>query len=153
MRSSTLTLAARYLFPVEGPPIADGLLTIEEGRIASVGPAEGRRADLDLGNVGIVPGFVNAHTHLELSAVGGEAEGAGVEDEVRWLRRVVEQRRERPESALRDIVRRNVESTVEAGTTLLADTATAGLSWDAVARAPVRAVVFAELIGLKRARG
>ncbi|HMB04106.1 MAG TPA: amidohydrolase family protein [Isosphaeraceae bacterium] len=151
MRPSTLTLAARYVFPVEGPPIPDGRLTIREGRIARVGPAEGHRADLDLGNVAIVPGFVNAHTHLELDALD-EAAVEG-DDEVRWLRRVVGRRRERSESALRATVRRNIEASVSAGTTLVADTTTAGLSWDAVARAPVRAVVFAELIGLRRARG
>src|SRR3954447_9583798 len=65
MRAPTLTLGARYIFPVEGPPIADGLLALREGRIAWLGPAEGRQADLDLGNVAITPGFVNAHTHLE----------------------------------------------------------------------------------------
>jgi cytosine/adenosine deaminase-related metal-dependent hydrolase len=151
MRSSTLTLAARYVFPVEGPPIPDGRLTIQEGRIAWVGPAEGRRADLDLGNVAIAPGFVNAHTHLELAALDEEA--GKDEDEVRWLRRVIGQRRERSESALRATVERNIEASVAAGTTLVADTTTAGLSWDVVARAPMRAVVFAELIGLKRARG
>ena len=75
MRPSTLTLGARYLFPVEGPPIADGHLTITQGRIARVAPGDGKTADLDLGNVAIVPGFVNAHTHLELSALAGECPG------------------------------------------------------------------------------
>ena len=66
MRRGTLTVQARYLYPVEGPPIRDGCLTIERGRIAWVGEASQRRGDLNLGNVAIVPGFVNAHTHLEL---------------------------------------------------------------------------------------
>jgi cytosine/adenosine deaminase-related metal-dependent hydrolase len=153
MRSSTVTLTARYLFPVEGPPIPDGLLTIQEGRIASVGPAGSRRADLDLGNVAITPGFANAHTHLELSALNEAPEMPERENEVRWLRRVIDQRRERSETILRETVRENLDASVAAGTTLVADTTTAGLSWDAVARAPVRGVVFAELIGLKRARG
>ena len=38
MRRGTLTLGARYVFPVEGPPIANGVVTIEEGRIGWVGP-------------------------------------------------------------------------------------------------------------------
>jgi cytosine/adenosine deaminase-related metal-dependent hydrolase len=50
-------------------------------------------------------------------------------------------------------VGRNLAASLAAGTTLLADTTTAGLSWDQVARAPVRGVVFAELIGLRRLRG
>lgn len=151
MRSSPLTLSARYVFPVEGPPIESGSCTIEEGRIAWVGPSAERPADIDLGNAAIVPGFVNAHTHLELSAI---RDGQGhPEDEVSWLRRVVEHRRSGSADSLRAAVGRNLQECVRAGTTSLADTTTAGLSWDQVARAPVRAVVFTELIGLKRSRG
>jgi cytosine/adenosine deaminase-related metal-dependent hydrolase len=152
MKSEPWTLGARYLFPVDGPPIADGRLTIRGGRIAGIGPAGDRAADLDLGNVAIVPGFVNAHTHLELSALG-DGGPAGPEDEVAWLRRVVEHRRQGTAAALRAAVERNLAASLAAGTTMLADTTTAGLSWEAIARAPVRAVVFAELIGLRRLRG
>ena len=86
----------------------------------------------------ITPGFVNAHTHLELSALGGDPSGpAGAEDFVAWLRRVVDQRRAGTDETLRAAVGRNLSASLEAGTTLLADTTTAGLSWDQVARAPV----------------
>jgi aminodeoxyfutalosine deaminase len=151
MRSSRLTLTARYIFPVEGPPIAGGLLTIEGGRITRVGPANGQAADLDLGNVAIAPGFVNAHTHLELGPLPGRARDG--ENEVAWLRRVVDQRRKSSAEKLRAVVGGNLAASVAAGTTFLADTTTAGLSWDQVAEAPIRGVVFAELIGLKRDRG
>lgn len=163
MRPTSLTLGARYVFPVEGPPIADGRLAIEGGRIARVGTASvlGRKPDLDLGNVAIVPGFVNAHTHLELSPLDGDGPagtagtgaGAGIEDEIGWLRRVIGQRRGRSTVMLGDVVARNLASSQASGTTTLADTTTSGLSWAALADAPVRGVVFTELIGLKRARG
>ena len=58
-----------------------------------------------------------------------------------------------PPSGIRAIIGRNVRQSIAAGTTTVADTTTAGLSWDQVAEAPLRAVVFAELIGLKRSRG
>ena len=103
MRRPSLTLGARYIFPVEGPPIADGRLTIEDGRIAWIGPARDRGADLDLGNVAIIPGFVNAHTHLELSALGGGPPAPRrPRTIVAWLRRVVDQRREGTDETLRD---------------------------------------------------
>ena len=148
----SITLAARYIFPVEGPPIPDGLLTIREGRIAQVGPAEGTKPDLNLGNVAITPGFVNAHTHLELSPIEGDFP-ADPEDEIAWLGRVIDQRRGRTPDDLRAAVARNLEEALSGGTTLVADTTTAGLSWEAIARAPVRAIVFAEMIGLHRMRG
>ena len=153
MRSNCLTLAARYVFPVEGPPISNGVIVVEGGRIAAVGPSDGRDVDLDLGNVAVLPGFVNAHTHLELSPVAGPAITTAPESQISWLRRVIEQRVQGAPGALDDAVGRNLADSLAAGTTLLADTTTAGLSWNRVAAAPVRAVVFAEVIGLKRARG
>lgn len=153
----SLTLAARVVFPVEGEPIPGGLVTIRGGRVAAVEGPGARSADLDLGNVALIPGLVNAHTHLELSPLDGEAgrddPSSWPEDEIDWLRRVIAHRLGRPQETLLRAVGRNLAEAVDAGTTLLADTTTAGLSWPLVSSAPMRAVVFAELIGLKRMRG
>jgi aminodeoxyfutalosine deaminase len=153
MRRDTLTIQARYVFPVEGEPIEDGCVRIEGPRIGWVGSAKERSADVDLGNVAITPGFVNAHTHLELSPLEGNGRPGAVVDELSWLRRVIEQRRGGSEDSLTAKSVENARAAIEAGTTFLADTTTAGLSWGAVAAAPLRAVVFAEVIGLKRDRG
>jgi cytosine/adenosine deaminase-related metal-dependent hydrolase len=119
-----------------------------------VGSSRERAGDLDLGNVAIVPGFVNAHTHLELTRLQSNGQPSpGSENEVSWLRRVVDHRRNGSEQSLKEAVERNLRACIEAGTTLLADTTTAGLSWEHIATSPIRAVVFAELIGLKRYRG
>jgi cytosine/adenosine deaminase-related metal-dependent hydrolase len=147
-----MTLRARYVFPVEGEAIADGLVEVRQGRIAACGRADGTQADLDLGNVAIVPGFVNAHTHLELSPVKNGAADRG-DDEIAWLRRVIDQRRGSSRPFLEAAVARNLRAVVEAGTTCVADITTGGLSWERVAGAPVRAVVFAEMLGLGRMRG
>jgi cytosine/adenosine deaminase-related metal-dependent hydrolase len=144
------TLAARYIFPVEGPPILDGSVTIVDGRIIRVGPAQGGEAvDLDLGNMAITPGFVNAHTHLDLDSIELEPVDEP-ENEVAWLRRVIASRNYGNGA---ELARRNVATIIEAGTTLVADTTSGGQSWGPVAEAPIRAVVFNELIGLKRLRG
>lgn len=153
MNSRSYTLAARYLFPVEGAPIADGFLKVRDGRIAEIGPSAGRTADFDLGNVAITPGFVNAHTHLELSALNADEGGMSPVDQITWLQRVIAQRRENSTETTKATVDRNLAEALSAGTTTLGDITTAGMSWPAIARAPVRAVVFAELIGLKRQRG
>ncbi|MFO0911017.1 MAG: amidohydrolase family protein [Isosphaeraceae bacterium] len=155
MRSTRLTLAARWILPVEGMPVADGLLTLDGGRIAAVEPRGGRSPDVDLGNVAILPGFINTHTHLELSPLSPPpgATQAGHEDQVEWLRRVIAQRRQGNRSDLEAAAARHTRASIEAGTTLIADTTTAGLSWSALAEAPIRSVVFAEVIGLRRERG
>jgi cytosine/adenosine deaminase-related metal-dependent hydrolase len=152
MSGDARTLKARYVFPVEGPPIADGSVTIEDGRIVRVDPPEtSPTPDVDLGNAAITPGFVNAHTHLELEPL--PPLGEGPEDEVDWLERIVARRRAGTAGDPLLTVERNLQEATRHGTTALADITTAGLSWDLVAAAPVRAVVFTELIGLNRIRG
>jgi cytosine/adenosine deaminase-related metal-dependent hydrolase len=149
-----LTLAARYVFPVEGPPIPEGRVSIHDGRIVRLSSRgdDGPAVDIDLGNAAITPGFVNAHTHLDLEPIA-RASLEEPEDEVAWLRRVVDARRSSPPGSGLESALRNVGASVTQGTTLLADTTSGGQSWGAVAGAPLRGVVFHELIGLNRLRG
>src|SRR5437773_5649115 len=127
MRRGTLTIQARYVFPVEGEPIEAGCLTIQDGRISWVGSAQERRGDLDLGNVAIIPGFVNAHTHLELAPLAGNERSPGVVDELSWLREVIEHRRAGTEAMLAATAAENGKASIAAGTTLRADTTTSRL--------------------------
>ena len=65
------TYTARWVFPVSGPPLANGTVTVRGDRIEAVEPHGTRTADEDFGNAAIVPGLVNAHTHLDLSGARG----------------------------------------------------------------------------------
>lgn len=147
------SLGARWAFPVEGPPLADALVVVADGRIAGVKAGARHLAETDLGNSAIVPGFVNAHTHLELSALPGREEPTFPEDEIAWLGRVVAGRRAGTVEASRAVASANLAAAIAAGTTMVADTTTAGLSWRLIAESPIRGVVFSELLGLKRSRG
>jgi imidazolonepropionase-like amidohydrolase len=58
---------AAWVVPIDQPPIRDGAVRVSGGRIVAVGPDEFKNDVLiDMGNVVILPGLVNAHTHLEL---------------------------------------------------------------------------------------
>ena len=64
--------AADWVLPVDGPPIERGAVGIEDGRIAAVGTeAELGPADRRFEECAIVPGFVNAHSHLEYAVYAG----------------------------------------------------------------------------------
>ena len=66
-------------------------MTIAAGRIVAVGsPPDGVPVE-DLGNVALIPGLVNAHTHLEFSDLAGPIgrPGIGMAD---WLRSVMKSR-------------------------------------------------------------
>ncbi len=56
-------LKARYVFPVSSEPIEDGMIGIRGPRITAVGESVAADSMEDLGNVAILPGLVNAHTH------------------------------------------------------------------------------------------
>ncbi len=144
-----LTLRARYVFPVDAPPIESGCVRILGDRISYVGPAD-RTPDVELGNAAIVPGFVNAHTHLELS--GLRAKDVAAPDFATWLRRVIEARRGQNAAQISHAIQRGIDASLAAGTTLVADISSGGRSWKELVRSPLRATVFCELLGLKSSR-
>src|SRR4051794_24912207 len=81
------TLTARWVFPVDAPPRPGGAVPVAGGRIAAVEPRGRRSADLDLGNAAVLPGFVNAHTHLDLTGLRGRI--PPTDDFTDWLRAVI----------------------------------------------------------------
>jgi cytosine/adenosine deaminase-related metal-dependent hydrolase len=73
------SLRARAVFPVAGEPILDSVVNVYEGRISSVGHFDSRAATAgDLGDVALLPGLVNAHTHLEFSELRAPLGKAGI---------------------------------------------------------------------------
>ena len=93
------TFTARWIFPADRPPLPGGTITVQGDTIVAVDPAGTRRADEDLGNVAILPGFVNAHTHLDLTGMRGLCPPTA--DFTAWLRGVVRQQRARDGGANR----------------------------------------------------
>ena len=65
-------VSAGWVIPVDGPPIADAFVAWEDGRIVEVGPG---RADRHYADALILPGLVNAHSHLEYAVYAGFGDG------------------------------------------------------------------------------
>ena len=153
-QGSVQTIAARWLFPVEGDPLADACIDFRQGEILAIGPSRGRMIDIDYGNSAIIPGLVNAHCHLELAPLDDEnwQEADGHEDELKWLRRVVRQRWTTDPDSYAENAATHCQELIAAGTTLVADITTAGASGPALVDAAIRSVIYAEVIGLKRMR-
>ena len=88
-----LLLKADVVIPVSSEPICDGAVVVDGGRIVDIGTSDRIEADypslqkIRRPNSLILPGFVNAHTHLELSWTGGKI--GGFEDFTGWLERLI----------------------------------------------------------------
>ncbi len=145
-----ISLRARIICPVDRPPLEGGVVTIDGERIVAVeaaSPAGGLIRDL--GDVALVPGFINAHTHLEYSHLRARLGRLGM-PLVEWLPLAIAERQNRGHSAESSIADGTQESLL-AGTCAIGEIATA----DPAAYpmdAEVALTPFLEVIGFSRAR-
>jgi cytosine/adenosine deaminase-related metal-dependent hydrolase len=148
--SESCRLTARFIFPGDGPPIENGTVEITSGVVAAISARRDSSAH-DLGNVAIIPGLVNAHTHLEFSDLTSPI--APPFPFADWIRGVVAHRRSRTAN-LTEIVQQGLDESLRAGATCVGEIATGDASLDAIVafrsakgRARPHAVVFRELLG------
>jgi aminodeoxyfutalosine deaminase len=140
---------AAWVIPISAPPIKDGWIRTEGGRIAAVGtPGQPFDASehIDLGSVAVIPGLVNAHTHLELSWMRHRL--APTDDFPGWIRSVIALQRSDPDPI--GVERAMVDAITEAhqtGTVLFGDISNTLSSVPRLIDARSHALVFHELIG------
>lgn len=146
-----MKLTSRFVVPVDGPVIENGAIAIRDDRIAAVGPARSvdGRPVVDYGDAVICPGFVNAHTHLELSLLAGRLPPAP--DFIGWLRRLVETLLETPPSREEMVtaMAAGLAQSVASGVTMVGDI-TRRPDWTrpVLAASGVAGVSFGEVISL-----
>ena len=150
--SDSRTYTARWLFPVAVPPLFGGTVTIRGDTIEAVDPRGVRTPDEDLGNVAIIPGLVNAHTHLDLSGARGLIPPTTPGTFTDWLRGVIAYRRGRTPERVEADIADGLAECLRFGTALIGDITSDGGSWLPLAASPARAVVFREFIGLSDER-
>jgi aminodeoxyfutalosine deaminase len=144
------SLRARIVVPVDRPTIEHGVVTVDGERIVAVGTsAIGGEPVHDLGNVALLPGLVNAHTHLEFSDLShplGDP-GMALAD---WIPLVLAHRRSRDGQVAAAVAAGCRESLLH-GVTTVGEIATAGVA--AYAGFPsLDLSLFIEAIGFSCAR-
>src|SRR5439155_22578316 len=116
---STRSLTARYVLPVDGPTLPGGVVTVAGDKITAVEPHGTRTADVDLGNAAVLPGLVNAHTHLDLAGLRGRC--TPTQDFTQWLRGVIAHRRSQTPAEIAADIETGIRESIAAGTTLVGD--------------------------------
>src|ERR1044072_2544618 len=150
----TKIYSARWVLPIASGPTEYVAVAVEGTRIVGVGArAEGaarfsEASVEEFGEAVILPGFVNCHTHLELTAMRGylEAEEGNF---FAWLRKITVARNERmtPEDLSASAAWGAVEA-ARAGVTCVADASDAGATTlKALREVGLRGVVFQEAFG------
>jgi cytosine/adenosine deaminase-related metal-dependent hydrolase len=129
------------------PPIAGGVVSVEDGRIVAVSEHHGD-VDVALGRVAVLPALVNAHTHLELSYLHGRIPPAP--SFLEWVRPMLAARREGPQVD-DPIILTSAQAAIRqsrlTGTALLGEVSNTLVTVPLLREAEMPAVVFHELIG------
>lgn len=150
------SLAAEWVLPVSDAPIRDGVVVVEGTQIAWVGP----RRDLPSRFLKapiratprsmILPGWVNAHTHLNLTAAMGLVPGSA-DRFADWVRRVIRLQMSWPPQIIRQSIVAGLDLLASSGTTTVAHVSTLP-PLEPFLEHPLRSVVFHEPIGFRADR-
>jgi cytosine/adenosine deaminase-related metal-dependent hydrolase len=147
--SSLLTFVnlyrAKHILPIASPPIEDGVVGVEDERIIALG----RRADFsgsftDLGERVLLPGFVNAHCHLDYTNMAGKLPFKGSFAD--WIADIVVLKRLWRTKDYAASASAGLAALLRSGTTTVCDIAASPGNLDLVANAPVRVLSCLELI-------
>jgi cytosine/adenosine deaminase-related metal-dependent hydrolase len=135
-------VSADWALPVDGPPIEGGVVRYEDGLIVDVGPGRAERHFVD---AAIIPGFVNAHTHLEYANYAGFGDGMPFGP---WIRTHIGRKRQLDAEGMLAVARLGALESLRSGVTTVADYSFSGAAAQAAADAGLRAIVYLEVFAV-----
>lgn len=118
--SESVKYRARWIFPIDSPPIENGVLEIESGKISAI-HARSTPDAVNLGNAAILPGLINCHAHLEFSSLAEPFSSA--RPFASWIKSLVAYRRSQP-APPREAIRSGLTESVSAGVALVGEIST-----------------------------
>jgi 5-methylthioadenosine/S-adenosylhomocysteine deaminase len=138
---------ARFVVPITSAPVANGAVAVDGNRITYVGPTDsGPPGEVtNLGDAVLMPGLVNAHCHLELTAMRGFLEDLDFRN---WIVRLTTAKRSVfSRDMLLDAARYGVAEGLRHGITAYGDTCDSGVAFDAMHECGVRGIMYQEVFG------
>ncbi|HEV8603919.1 MAG TPA: amidohydrolase family protein [Tepidisphaeraceae bacterium] len=153
-------ILAEWVAPMDGPMIRGGGIAVEGERIVEVGEAKRLKSEHrstrveDFGASVILPGLVNAHTHLELSHLQREPAPSG--GLAAWLVRVIKQNTfvaGEVEKVVAKAVAKGVKQCLQFGVSTVGDISrSCRLTRSILSRSPLRVVSYGEIQAMGQRR-
>lgn len=144
-------ITADWVVPITKPVVQNGAVAVDEaGTILAVGKADEVRplfpsAPERRVHGALLPGLVNAHTHVELSALAGLVPGG--EGLVAWVQKLMPLSRGVAAERTQDAMRAAAQAMWDAGTAAVGDVGNSLQSMAALATQPLQGTCFHELLG------
>lgn len=140
----TRVYSADWVLPVDDDPIEDGAVVIEDDRIVAVGESEELGEGTRFEDAAVVPGFVNAHSHLEYAVYGGFGDGLAFGP---WIRLHIERKGRIAWDEFLAIARLGAAESLGSGVTTIADASFSGAAAVAASQLGLGAIVCLEVFG------
>lgn len=163
-----MILSAEIILPISRPPIYNGAALIKNGKIDEIGTKERllnkykNEEYLNLKDAVLMPGLINLHTHLELTALKGtiiNKNNPALPSEktalVSWILALIESKKRSSMDELISGIKNGIKEAVSTGTTTIADlttrntiysTSVFGESFYTIKNVGLRGFVFAEIL-------
>jgi len=137
--------SADWVLPIEGAPIEEGAVAVEDGRIAAVGSSAELGSGTYFEEAVIAPGFVNAHSHIEYAVYAGF--GDSLADFAEWIRLHTERKHRIAWEEYVAIARFGAAECLGSGITTVGDCSFSGAAAVAVDELGLGGIVYLEVFG------
>jgi cytosine/adenosine deaminase-related metal-dependent hydrolase len=138
--------AARWVLPIDAPPLENGEVVVEDGLISAVRARRIPAAQCrDFGEAVLMPGLVNAHSHLEYTALRGFLEDVPF---FPWIRALTAAKASLSSGDWLWSARLGAMECAASGITTLGDNTDAGVTMRVLAESGQRGIVYQELFGI-----
>jgi cytosine/adenosine deaminase-related metal-dependent hydrolase len=138
--------AARWVLPIDAPPLENGEVVIENDLIAAVRPRRTPAAQCrDFGEAVLLPGLVNAHSHLEYTALRGFLEDVPF---FPWIRALTAAKASLSAEDWLWSARLGALECAASGITTLGDNTDVGVTMQVLSESGLRGIVYQEVFGI-----
>lgn len=151
-----MLLVASHVIPMEGSPLSPGAIRISGERIVEIGDPAGLRPVageeiLELAETVLTPGLVNAHCHLELTALGpldiltGRSTAPPFVD---WVRDLIRKKNALTPAAMTAGIRRGIDHLLASGVTAVGDHVSFNTEYRPIIESALKGRLFGEVLGI-----
>ena len=140
-----MIIPARWIFPVTSVPLHNHAVIVEAGRIREIRPL--RISDPDPGEYCLLPGFVNAHTHLAYTGLRNLFDALPF---FAWIRKLTEIKLSLSREDVILSTQLGISECLRNGITTVADMSDLEDSVEVLSAAPLRGIFYWEVFGVEK---
>jgi cytosine/adenosine deaminase-related metal-dependent hydrolase len=151
---SDMFLKAPVVLTMCGEPLRNGCVRVRDGRVTEVVVGLSARPDeevLDLHDVVLMPGLINAHAHLDYTCLRGKIERQ--DSFAGWIRRIVQLKQNLSEVDYIQSIQEGFDLLIQGGCTTVFNIQSALDVFEKIPSTPIRTWWFMELMDIRGSVG